>query len=92
MVDITLVDCLNGNPVIGCLDAQSISRWNVFKPTYYNYTFGFDNYFFEDNGCIVFIQGKDAKSMWQVRAYVEGSYGFELKKIYYYINSIPLHT
>lgn len=87
----TLVDCPNGNPIIGCLDAQIISRWNVLKPEYQNYTFDFANCFFENNGCIVFIQGIDANFVWQMRAYVEGSYGFELKNIYYYINSIPLH-
>jgi len=34
MVDMTLVDRPNSNLVIGCLDAQRILGWNVFKPKY----------------------------------------------------------
>jgi hypothetical protein len=87
-----LVDCPNGNLVIGCLDAQSIPKWNVFKPEYWNYMFGLVDSFLENNGYIVFNQGVDAKFGGQVRACAKGSSGFELKKKYYCINSIPLHT
>jgi hypothetical protein len=54
------VGCFDGNLVIEYLDAQSIPKWNVLKPTYYNHTFGLSNSFFKDNGCIVFIQGANA--------------------------------
>jgi hypothetical protein len=33
-IDMIVVDCLDGNPIFGCLDAQSIPKWNVFKPKY----------------------------------------------------------
>jgi hypothetical protein len=70
----------NGNPIIGCLDAQNIPKWNVFKPEYWNYTFGLVDSFLEKNGCIVFIQGSYANFMGQVRTCVKGSSRFELKK------------
>jgi hypothetical protein len=92
VVNMILVDCPNGNLVIGCLDAQSIPKWNVFKPEYWNYMFGLVDSFLENNGCIVFIQGADANSMGQVRACAKGSSRFELKKKFYCVNSIPLHT
>jgi hypothetical protein len=87
-----IVDCLDGNPIFGCLDVQNISKWNVFKPKYWNYTFGLINSFLEDNKCIVFIQGVDTNFVGQVRVCAEGSFGFDLKKKYYCINSIPSST
>jgi hypothetical protein len=91
-INMILVDCLDGNLVIGCLDAQSIQEWNVFRLENWNYTFGLIDSLLEDNGCIVFIQGADAKYVGQVRACAKGNFGFELKKNNYCINSIPLHT
>ncbi len=69
-----------------------IPKWNVFNPKYWNYTFGLVDSFLEDNKCIVFIQGVDANFVGQVKACVEGSFGFELKKKYYCINSITSST
>jgi hypothetical protein len=87
-----LVNCLDGNFVIGCLDAQSFPKWNVFKLEYWNHAFGLVDSLLEDNGCIIFIQGTNANFVGQVRACAKGSSGFELKNIYYCINSIPSHT
>jgi hypothetical protein len=55
-----LVDCLDGNPVIGYLNAQNIPQWKVFKPQYKNHTFGLSSSFLKNNGCIIFIQGANA--------------------------------
>ncbi len=34
LVDLILVDCLDGNLVVSCFDAQNIIEWNIFKFEY----------------------------------------------------------
>ncbi len=85
VVNMILDDCFDGNFAIGCLDAQNFPKWNVFKPEYWNYTFGLVDSFLKGNGCIIFIQGIDTNFVGQVRACAKGSSGFELK-IYILLN------
>ncbi len=67
IIEIILVNCPNGNHVIGCINSQNISKWNVFKLEYYNYPFGLAySLLDQDNGCIVFIHRGNANSMGQL--------------------------
>jgi hypothetical protein len=56
-----------GNLVINCLDTQSTLEWHDFKLEYWNHIFCLVDLFFEDNGCMVFIQGVDANFVGQVK-------------------------
>jgi hypothetical protein len=86
-----LVDCPNGNLVIGYFDAQIIIEWDILKPIHWNYNLDLVSSFHENNGCIVFIQRVNVNFVGQVKACAKGSFTYELdENMLKYIKKVVL--